>query len=42
LIRLVKIKETINSTNQENMLSLVMFFFRCKVNIRFIAMKKLY
>ncbi len=42
LILLVKIKETINSINQENMLSLVMFFFQCKVNIHFIAMKKLY
>ncbi len=42
LILLVRIKGIINSINQENMLSLVTFFFQCKVNIHFIAMKKLY
>ena len=42
LILLVRIKGIINSINQENILSLVTFFFQCKVNIHFIAMKKLY
>ena len=42
IIGCVRIKGIINSINQENMLSLMTFFFRCKVNIHFIAMKKLY